>query len=238
MLVRGTEQSIWVNELVVPSLVAWQQDVLEATGWDYLHWTRGSWRNIDQIRKKAMYDYDYGYLSWHKAGRAVDLDFDLLSPQGVDQMILVREDLGENTYWRMYLRTAKQDGSQGEPLRENPWQRWWWIVPELDPEAYEAGGKRLPIPVGTYVDVTAIAKRHGWERIASYAIEDGYHWHSDSNGMEYWHYERTDGLVWWDAMLQLYTEETLDSSVGWEAGLLKAQSEEMMISKGIPTPSP
>jgi hypothetical protein len=186
-----------------------------------------------------MYQYDYGYLSWHKAGRALDLPLEF-KVDGVDQMLVSREDLGENVYWRMYLRAAAQDGTQGEPLKENPWQYWWHIVPDDDPGAYDAGGRRLPVPPGYYVDITSIAKRHGWNRIACYAIEDDYHWLTDSNGTEYWHYERTDGLIWWEAMLQLYSPEMLHEHVGWEPGLRHAQSGPMMRSKGVPesTPSP
>jgi TolB protein len=237
ILASFTQQPILVNELVVPSLLAWQQDVLEASGWDFLHMTLGAWRNIEQVRKREMYAYDYGYLSWHKAGRALDLALEY-KVEGRDQLLQVREDRGANTYWRLYLRTVRQDGSQGEPLKEQPWLYWWHIVPAEEPEAYDAGGKRLPIPEGYYVDLTALAKRHGWERIAAYAIEDDYHWSSDSNGTEYWHYERTDGLNWWQAMQQIYALETLEAHVGWEAGLQHAQSEEMMRSKGVPTPTP
>jgi TolB protein len=231
------EQPILVNELMAPSLLAWQQDVVQASGRDFLHMTLGSWRNIEQVRKREMYVYDYGYLSWHKAGRALDLALEY-KVDGRDQLLQVREDLGDNTYWRLYLRTARQDGTQGEPLKEQPWLYWWHIVPSEEPEAYDAGGKRLPIPAGYYVDLTALAKRHGWERIAAYAIAGDYHWSSDSNGTEYWHYEHTDGLTWWQAMQQLYPAETLEANVGWQAGLQHAQSEEMMRSKGVPTPAP
>jgi TolB protein len=237
ILVGYSGQPVQVNELVAPSLVAWQQDVLKASGWDFLHETLGTWRNIDQVRKKELYAYDYGYLSWHKAGRALDLALEY-KVDGANQMVLAREDLGEQIYWRMYLRTAKQDGTQGEPLKENPWLYWWHIVPEHEPEAYDSGGKRLPIPSGYYADITDLAKRYGWERIASYAIEKDYHWNTDSNGTEYWHYERTDNLIWWDAMLQIYSLETLQQYVGWDIGLHKAQSEDMMRSKGVPTPMP
>lgn len=237
ILVGYTGQPVQVNELIAPSLEEWQQDVQEASGWDFLHETLGTWRNIDQIRKKEMYAYDYGYLSWHKAGRAIDLALDY-KVDGADQMVLTREDLGEQVYWRMYLRTAKQDGTQGEPLKENPWRHWWHIVPDHEPEAYDAGGKRLPIPDGYYADITDLAKRHGWERIACYAIEGDYHWNTDSNGTEYWHYERTDDLLWWDAMSQIYPPATLEEHVSWEAGLRNAQNEEMMRSKGVPTPAP
>jgi TolB protein len=237
VLVGYSGQPVQVNELVAPSLVAWQQDVLEASGWDFLGSTLGSWRNIDQVRKKELYTYDYGYLSWHKAGRALDLALEY-KVDGVDQMLLTREDLGKQVYWRLYLRAAKQDGSMGEPLKENPWQFWWHIVPSDDPQAYDAGGRRLGIPNGYYVDVTALGKLRGWERIACYAIEGDYHWTTDSNGTEYWHYERTDGLTWWDAMLQIYPLETVEKHVGWDESLRKAQSMDMMRSKGIPTPIP
>lgn len=235
ILASFSGQPVQVSELIAPSLAAWQQDLLAASGWDLLHVTLGSWRSIDRVRKKEMYQYDYGYLSWHKAGRALDLPLEY-KVDGVDQMVLAREDLGDNTYWRMYLRTAVQNGTQGEPLKQNPWRYWWHIVPEEEPEAYAAGGRRLPIPGGYFVDVTALGKRHGWERIAAYTLEGDYHWHTDSNGVEYWHYERTDDLVWWEAMSQVYPPETLEQHVGWEAGLHHAQSEGMMRSKGIPPP--
>jgi TolB protein len=237
ILASFSGEPIRVSERVAPSLEAWQQDVLEASGWDFLGLTLGAWRSIDQVRKREMYVYDYGFLSWHKTGRALDLALEY-KVDGANQMVLVREDLGENVYWRMYLRTARQDGTQGEPLKENPWLYWWHIVPAEEPEAYDAGGKRLSIPTGYYADITAQAKRRGWERIACYAIDDDYHWQTDSNATEYWHYERADGLVWWDAMLQIYATDTLTEYVGWEAGLGKVQSEAMMRSKGIPTPAP
>ncbi|MFN2290853.1 MAG: hypothetical protein ACK2UC_06665 [Anaerolineae bacterium] len=237
VLASYSGQPVRVNELVAPSLQAWRQDVLAASGSDFLHSTLGAWRNIDSVRKKALYTYDYGFLSWHKTGRALDLALEY-KVEGVNQMVITRQDLGPNLYWRIYLRTAKQDGSQGEPLKENPWLFWWHIVPAEQPEAYAAGGKRLAIPEGYYVDVTALAKRHGWERIAAYAIEGDYHWNVDSNGTEYWHYERTDGLVWWAAMEQLYPPQTMEANVGWEMGLQRAQSEAMMRSKGVPTPAP
>jgi TolB protein len=237
VLASYSGEPVRVNKLVAPSLAAWRQDVLQASGWDFLHGTLGAWRNIDSVRKRAMYTYDYGFLSWHKTGRALDVALEY-KVDGVNQMVITRQDLGPDLYWRIYLRTAKQDGSQGEPLKENPWLFWWHIVPAEDPEAYDAGGKRLAIPAGYYVDVTALAKRHGWERIAAYAIDGDYHWNVDSNGTEYWHYERTDGLIWWQAMAQIYPPETLEANVGWEMGLQRAQSEAMMRSKGVPTPGP
>jgi TolB protein len=228
---------ILVNVLVVPSLLAWQADVLKASGWDYLGNTLGSWRSIEKLGSQD-FTHDYAYLSWHKTGRALDLDDDLIAPDGVDQELVVREDLGQNIYWRIYLRAARQDGTQGEPLQDNPWQFWWRVVKTEDPKAYAAGGRRSRIPSGYYVDITAIAKRYGWERIATYFIEGDYDWHKHSNGTEYWHYERTDGLVWWDAMRQIYPLEKLDQYFSWKVALSRKQSQDMARSKGISTPQP
>ena len=228
---------ILVNNLVLPSLVAWQAAVAETSGWDYLGNTLGSWRPIEKLGAQD-FKYDYGYLSWHKTGRALDLDDDFVAPNGTDQELVVREDLGQNIYWRIYLRTARQDGSLGEPLKENSWQFWWRVVKTEDPKAYAAGGKRSRVPDGYYVDVTAIAKHYGWERIATYYIEGDYDWHHHSNGTEYWHYERRDGLLWWEAMRQIYPLEQLNQYFAWKVALTKKQSQEMMRSKGIPTPQP
>ncbi|MBN1661070.1 MAG: PD40 domain-containing protein [Anaerolineae bacterium] len=232
VLVGYTGEAVLVNERVAASLVAWQREVLAASGHDFLRQTKGSWRNVDAVSSRQLFAHDYAYLSWHKTGRALDLDLELVV-DGRDQLVKVREDLGGNIYWRLYLKTARQDGSQGEPLKEQPWLFWWQIVESAEPEAYRAGGKRLPVPEGYYVDVTAIAKRHGWERIATYALEGDYDWHVHSNGTEYWHYERTDGLTWWEAMLEVYPAETLEAHFAWDVGLVHHQSEEMMRTKGI-----
>ncbi len=34
---------------------------------------------------------------------------------------VVREDFGGETYWRVFVRASRQDGSLGEPLRTRPW---------------------------------------------------------------------------------------------------------------------
>jgi hypothetical protein len=39
-------------------------------------------------------------------------------------------------------------------------------------------------------------------------------------------------------MQQLYTPQQMEENVGWRIGLDKAQTKEMMLSKGLPTPSP
>ena len=50
-----SQEPVRVSELVSPSLLAWQEDILEASGWDLLHMTLGAWRSISQLRNKEMY---------------------------------------------------------------------------------------------------------------------------------------------------------------------------------------
>jgi TolB protein len=226
-------QEILLNDRVVGSFAAWAEAVRQATGYDYMYLTLGSWRPIDAGERYDDFQYNYAYLSWHKAGRAVDLALEYKGTDGEQKMVLAREDLGQDLFWRIYLKSAQQDGSQGRPLREWPWQFWWQILEAEDPTAYAAGGRRRPIPAGYFVDVTALGKRFGWHRIASYRRVGEYHWHQHSRGTEYWHYERTDGLVWLDAMRQVYPEAELDRHFRWEVGLTKFQSPDMMRSKGI-----
>ena len=126
----------------------------------------------------------------------------------------------------------------GEPLTVAPWVFWFDLDRAKEPEAYDAGGKPGSVPEGYYVDLTRLAKRHGWQRIAAYEEED-FDWRWDSLGREFWHYQRTDGLTWWQAMGQIYPAETLKQYYSWtvcvdELGLDAAWVE----AKGIPTPAP
>ena len=86
------------------------------------------------------------------------------------------------------------------------------------------------------MDLTAIAHKHGWERIAAYDEED-YSWKFDTLGTEYWHYQRTDGLTWYAAMQEIYPEETLQQGYTWEKCQELGIGEDVLLAKGIPTPT-
>ena len=134
------------------------------TGWDYLGQLSDVLRDPGYVRRKP-----YGYLTWHKTGRAVDLRFELPDPddEGRDQLLIVREDVGQRTYWRLFIRCQAQDGSQGRPLTDPSWVFWFLLDEEKEPEAYEAGGRPTSISSGYYEDFAAIARRHGWHGIVS-----------------------------------------------------------------------
>jgi TolB protein len=157
---------------------------------------------------------------------------------GRNRLLVVREDLGAQIYWRLYLEAREQDGAMGEPLTVAPWVFWFNLDPGQEPEAYAAGGKPDAIPAGYYLDLTRLAKRHGWHRIASYEEAD-FDWKSDSVGREFWHYERTDGLSWWEAMGQVYPLATLQQTYSWEICTEKLDMDPTWLRpKGIPTPTP
>jgi TolB protein len=216
---------------LVESYQAWRDEVYVQTGYDFLG------KVSDMFRPLGYSGREYGHLSWHRTGRAVDLLFEWRDPPDApNQLMVVRDTLGAQTYWRLYLRCREQDGSMGEPLTVAPWTFWFSLDPAKEPQAYAAGGRPDHIPSGYYVDVTHLAKRHGWHRIASYQEAD-FDWKTDSVGREFWHYQRTDGLTWWEAMSQIYTQETLLESYGWTVCTEELEMDpEWLLAKGIPTP--
>jgi TolB protein len=212
---------------VAEPLRDWRNAVRDHTGYDFLG------RVSDIFRPAAYYGHRLGYLSWHKTGRAVDLLFDWRDANGQKALYVVREDLAGEVYWRLFLKCAAQDGSQGEPLSQAPWHFWWHPDPVKSPETIANGGRRLPIPAGYFVDVTALAERYGWSRIASYHLED-FDWRRDSTATEYWHYQLTDGLTWYQAMSQIYPDSLLQELFARPVAASRQQTEEIMDGKGLP----
>ncbi|MCR4406100.1 MAG: DPP IV N-terminal domain-containing protein [Anaerolineae bacterium] len=221
----------YLNERVADSYEAWRAEVTEKTGYDFLGLVSDMFRRYGPARRT------YGYLSWHRAGRAVDLRFDLIDENGENRLIRVREDIGQQIHWRLFIKCAAQDGTQGEPMTVGEWRFWWNVDRSLEPEIYEQGGEPLLPPEGYFVDLTAIAHKYGWERIAAYDEED-YSWKFDTLGTEYWHYQRTDGLTWYAAMQEIYSEETLREDYAWEKCQALGIGEDVLRAKGIPTPAP
>jgi TolB protein len=109
---------------------------------------------------------------------------------------------------RIFLKTAQQDGSQGEPLRELPWD--FAARYESDPLYYDQGGKlKNAIPAGYYVDFTALAADYGWSRVP--ALDN---WRTFFQGIRYWHFENRQGLTWEEAIRELYSSNELARAFG------------------------
>ncbi|HEC23305.1 MAG TPA: hypothetical protein ENI95_10360, partial [Chloroflexi bacterium] len=187
----------WLSDRVDDSFVALKDYVNQAAGWDFLGRLDEVWWPLDRPVEPGQ-----DPRNWHKAGRAFDIA-QAYNQGEPPQIELVPEQIGPDLYWRLYIRCALQDGSQGEPLRQLPWD--FAARTSGDVAAYEAGGRyRDAIPSGYYVDFTRIAQVFGWQRVPSDSS-----WRYNWPGVLYWQYENHGGLDWWDAMLELYPEATL-----------------------------
>lgn len=133
--------------------------------------------------------------SWLQTGRAFAF---AIEPYRAGWVEIVREDVGSETYWRVYLRAARQDGSAGEPLRESSWDldaRYRGEAP-----LYDQGGAPKPaIPSGYYFDLTSLAADFGFERLPALS-----NWRRYYPGARFNEFALRQGLSWEQAMLELY----------------------------------
>jgi len=196
--VNGSNSAQQLSDRVNDSFNAMRQAVHAQTGWDYLSILGDSSRSMNHTPRPGQ-----GRISWHVCGRAIDINQGFLR-QGLIE--LVREDIGGVTYWRVFIKAREQDGSLGEPLRSAPWDI------EARSEGEEAtvqGGKLKPIPAGYYVDFTTIAADYGWERRNALS-----NWRNSYFDIEWWHFQKTEGMSWYTCMLEIYTAEEVKESYG------------------------
>lgn len=192
-----------LSDRVNDSFSLLRQRVAELTGRDYLGQLEDAFWDINRPPQPGE-----DPRSWHKTGRAFGLTRSLLL--GFPPLVeLVREDMGVNTYWRVYLRVTdeEQSGQLGEPLRRLPWD----LLSRTsgDVEAHNQGGRvRLQMPQGYYVDFTRIAMDYDWQWMPA-----GSDWRGNANTVNWWLYRKTDGLDWYAAMLEIYTESQLGGFV-------------------------
>jgi TolB protein len=146
---------------------------------------------------------------------------------------IVREDQQGEVFFRVYLRTAAQDGTMGEPLKDAPWDmsyRARWVVSPGE------GGTKMAVPSGFYVDFTEIARQYGWERISAHDSQD-FDWKSNKIGAEYWHFQKLQGLNWYQAMREIYSENDLKALVEWDALVKSGYDPYVLALKDIPEPA-
>ncbi|MEM8862671.1 MAG: hypothetical protein AAGD96_30550, partial [Chloroflexota bacterium] len=141
---------------------------------------------------------------WHKAGRAFDINSDLAL--GFNPIIeVVRRDSSDQTYWEVFIRTAAQDGSQGQPMTDIPWD--FRARFGDNPVDYDEGGRlKSGIPAGYYVSLTELAQDYGWESVPA-----DRNWRTFYPGVRFWQFEKRDGLTWEQAMFELYGPDALEN---------------------------
>jgi TolB protein len=180
-------------EAAADSFQGLRTQISEQTGWDALG-------NLENAFIPLTTPPDPGLgEDWLYTGRAFTLNPVLVQ---ADWMAVVREDFGQQIYWRIYLRTAAQDGSQGMPLNQVPWD---FSARATSSSAYENGGQLMDsIPAGYWLDLTAVAAQYGWQRLPSLT-----NWRSYYAGARFNELVYTQNLDWRTAMLQLYPPDIL-----------------------------
>jgi len=214
----------WLSDRVDDSFAAMRQRVIDETGHDFFAELSDAWRGVSFGSALSS------WTSWHKTGRAIDTLMDYLSPDRRQRWLeLVLEPGGGEVYFRLYLRCARQDGSQGAPLKVRPWD-----VTAAGRENGR-GGRRKAIPSGYYVDLTDLMARYGWLRIAAHD-QPGFHWHTHFVALEYWHFQKTDDLLWYQAMLELFPPDVIEMHHSWGMQQSKGTPLWLAAAKGVPIP--
>lgn len=182
-----------LHDLVDESFEALRQRFIEEAGWDALAGLSNAFVPLTSSLDPGLGE------DWLFTGRAFELN-PLMSNAG--WMVAIRQDYGTQTFWKLYLRTQLQDGTQGEPLHDPPWDlaaRY-----ELDPRYYEQGGKYGEVPAGYWLDFTSLARQYGWERVPALP-----NWRTYYSGTRFTEFAMTSGLDWYSAMLEIYPKEVL-----------------------------
>jgi len=182
-----------LHELVDESFTALRTRVIIETGWDALASLENAFVPLT-TKLEPGFDDD-----WLYTGRAFAIN-SLMANAG--WMVTLREDIGAQTYWRIYIRASVQDGSLGEPIHNAPWNlnaRY-----DLDPVTYEQGGEYARVPAGYWIDITSLVSAYGWERLPSLP-----NWRTYYKGARFSTFVLTNGLSWYDAMKELYPAEAL-----------------------------
>ncbi len=191
----------YLSDRVNESFNALRQRVIDEVGWDYLS-------NLGTTQLPMTYTPYSGQsrMSWYVCGRGIGLDQKVYT-KTLSQVELVREDEGNVTYWRVFIRAAEQDGRMGEPLREGVWDLH---ARQQDGRAMVDGGElKERIPTGYYVDFTTLASDYGWERLPAL-----WRWRYFWPDVLWWRFQKTDDLTWWECMLEVFEPDEIEAAFG------------------------
>lgn len=175
----------------------------QAAGWDVLFSLENAFIPLTDPVSPGGSD------AWLKTGRGFALDAAALQ---AGWMVVVPEHHLDQTYWRVYVKARRQDGSQGQPLHAMDWDLDARSRGDL--EAYENGGVFAPVPSGYWVDFTDLAARFGWKRLPAM-----HNWRSYYPAARFNQFVHVSGLDWTRAMLELYPAEVLTPEPGYDSGV-------------------
>jgi TolB protein len=167
-------------------------------GWDFLAALENAYQPLSSPTDPRF------NLDWLFTGRGLMIN-DI--PRLANWMVVTRENFGTETYWRVYVRTIKQNGSQGIPLREFPWDfNARYSGSNL---TYENGGAIASyIPQGYWVDFTDIAQAYGWLRFPAHT-----YWQYSESASRYQYFAFRQGLSLESALREIYSPEEIQDWV-------------------------
>jgi TolB protein len=164
------------------------------TGWDFLSTLENAFVPLTALLPPGMGE------DWLYTGRGIAFN---PAPLNAGWMVIIPEQFGSETYWRVYLRARLQDGSQGTPLINRPWD--FTARYTGDPTSYEHGGTlSSEVPSGYWIDFTALAAAHNWQRLPALST-----WRSTYPAARFNEFVHLEGQNWRTAMLELYPPEAL-----------------------------
>ncbi len=186
-------QGFYLLDQIDEAFQALRENAGVLLGWDYLATLQSAYKPLTEPLMPGELE------NWLYTGRAIDVN---AAPIRAGWMMVVREDYGFETYWRIYLRARRQDGTQGRPVYPQAWDLDARF--SGDPAAYEKGGAPIsPLP-GYWVDFTRLAHAYSWKRTPALL-----NWRSYYQGARFNHFYLDMGLSWQSAMLELYPPEIL-----------------------------
>ena len=184
----------YLHDLTDESFQALRSRIATETGWDFLASLENAYVPLTSPLDPGMGN------DWLYTGRAFAIN---TLPINAGWMVVIREDFGLETYWRIYIRALYQDGSAGIPLHDQPWDfdsRY-----NGDTTSYELGGsQQASIPTGYWIDFTERALSYGWERLPALTT-----WRASYPATRFNEFVSTGGLSWQSDMLELYPPEVL-----------------------------
>jgi len=183
-----------LHDLVDEAFSALRSGLRERIGWDYLSTLENAFVPLTTPLFPGLFD------NWLYSGRAIAFN---PAPINAGWIAITREDYGPATYWRVYIRTRYQDGTQGRPLYEFPWD--FNARYSGNTRFYEQGGTSAKeLPDGYWEDLTRLAQVTGWHRLPALGS-----WRFAFGAAQHNTFILSDGLDWLSAMAEIYPADAL-----------------------------
>ncbi len=183
----------FLHENAIDPFTLFRSTISSETGWDFFYQLDKSYLPLTEPSIPGMVE------EWLFTGRA--FEFNPLSIHA-GLVVTIKEERNGQTFWRIMIKSRYQDGSQGLPLRQMPFDissRY-----NNDPQSYEAGGKKISIPDGYWVDITKIGQSVNWERVPALGNWKNYFESTRFNQFVY-----SENMDWYSAMKQIYPSEAI-----------------------------